>query len=230
MDSHGPRLDGIRVRGGSLWALPAATPDYRTYFSGTVVPAVAAVRHRADRGWGSRECFRRMAPPPVGPGIGSRPDGTSSFFDPSSRDRFLSGLSRTGDGDLSGFGPKYRSLGLLCLKYMIGHLERRVGRGLRRKFQDKGIVIREIVTPAVGIVDASAIVTWYCALVVSEEAAPYVHFRLCLAAILAGENAAVWDADQCERVRVGSAIAKAGRLRHNSDGGEKVLEKFVAYF
>src|ERR1700674_95287 len=119
---------------------------------------------------------------------------------------------------------------LVCLKHMVGQFERHVRGSLRCQSQYKRIVIRKIVTPTVRIVGASAIGTWYCALVVSQEPTPYVDFRLCLAAILPRQNAAVRDADQGERVRVCSAISKRGRLRHNSEGVEKVSEKLIADF
>src|SRR5580704_16646727 len=115
-------------------------------------------------------------------------------------------------------GARTRPSWLLCFKHMIGHLGRHVRGSLRCQSQYKRIVIREIVTPTFRIVDASAIVAWYCALVVAQEPTPYRDFRLFFAAILPGQNAAIRNADQRERVRVCSAIPKARRLRHNSEG------------
>src|SRR5580704_18319321 len=60
---------------------------------------IAGVRHRPDRSWSNRECLCRMAPPPIGPGIGSRPNGTLSSFDRGCGDCFLSSISRAGNGD-----------------------------------------------------------------------------------------------------------------------------------
>jgi len=96
------------VTGFGLYPHQFQTP---TYSVGTVERAVALVRHSADRSWSSRECFCRMAPPPIGPGVGSRRNRTLSSLHAPCRDCFLSGPGRIGNGDLD-FRPRFREFAI----------------------------------------------------------------------------------------------------------------------
>src|SRR6266478_8253778 len=112
MDSHGFGLDGIRIRGGAFWSFFARTPGRPTHAVGAVIRFLAMVRDGANRRWSNHECFCRMAPRQIGPGIGSRRYGTRWFLEAGCRDCFLPGIVWAGNGDLFGFGPKFHSLAI----------------------------------------------------------------------------------------------------------------------
>jgi hypothetical protein len=99
---------GVVVTGFGLYLHQLQTP---TYSVGTVERAVALVRHSADRSGSNRECFCRMAPTPIGPGVGSRRNRTLSSLHAPCRDCFLSGPGRIGNGDLD-FRPRFREFAI----------------------------------------------------------------------------------------------------------------------
>jgi hypothetical protein len=71
--------------------------------SGAILRIVFVVWNGAYRSGNNRKCFCRLAPYPVSSTVGLRRNDTLSCFGPGRRDCFFSGISRSGDGDLSHF-------------------------------------------------------------------------------------------------------------------------------
>src|SRR3984885_6154843 len=109
MGSHGPGVDGLRLRGGAFRTVSARAAGRPENFVGTILRALAMVRHRANRRRGDRESIRRMATRSLGPGSRSWRCNACSSCGAGGGDRIVPGVGRAGDDNLSDFGARFRA-------------------------------------------------------------------------------------------------------------------------